>query len=109
MRLKVIACEVMKEELLAAAADTALDFEFVTQGLHSHPEKLNVELQKMLDGTAGYSRVVLAFGLCGGVPGTSRRAISPSPFRGFTTASPSCSDRGRDSTRSEGRSREPCI
>ncbi len=66
MRLKVIACEVMKEELLAVAAGTAADFEFVPQGLHSHPEKLNLELQNMLDGITGYSRVVLAFGLCGG-------------------------------------------
>jgi hypothetical protein len=66
MRLKVIACEVMKEELLAEAIDNAPDFEFVPQGLHSHPEKLNMELQKILDGTRGYSRVVLAFGMCGG-------------------------------------------
>ena len=66
MRLKVIACEVMKEELLAAAAGNAPDFEFVPQGLHAHPEKLNEELQRLLDDTTGYSRVVLAFGLCGG-------------------------------------------
>lgn len=68
MSVKLIACEVMKEELLAASADNPKvpDFEFVPQGLHSHPEKLNQELQGRLAGTRGYSRVVLAFGLCGG-------------------------------------------
>ncbi len=66
MGLKIIACEVMKEELLASVAGDGPDFEFVPQGLHSHPEKLNIELQNMLDNTRGYSRVVLAFGLCGG-------------------------------------------
>ncbi|MGD0489084.1 MAG: hypothetical protein ABSB94_18090 [Syntrophorhabdales bacterium] len=48
MRLQVIACEVMKEELLAATADNGLDFEFVPQGLHVHPEKLN-KAQLFLD------------------------------------------------------------
>jgi hypothetical protein len=65
-RVKVIACEVMKEELSAVSDRGDTDFEFVPQGLHLHPEKLNVELQRLLDETDGYSRVVLAFGLCGG-------------------------------------------
>jgi hypothetical protein len=67
MGTKIIACEVMKEELLALRdGDGATEIEFVPQGLHSHPEKLNEELQKLLDATHGASRVVLAFGLCGG-------------------------------------------
>jgi hypothetical protein len=66
MGVKIIACEVMKEEMLALANGSRHDFEFVPQGLHAHPEKLNVELQKILDRTHGYSRVVLGFGLCGG-------------------------------------------
>lgn len=66
MRVKIIACEVMKEEMLVVANGNPPDFEFVSQGLHAHPEKLNAELQKILDGTHGYSRVVLGFGLCGG-------------------------------------------
>lgn len=75
-RVKVIACEVVKEEMLGLADGDAPDFEFVPQGLHNHPEKLNAELQSMLDTTPGYSRrgyshrgysrVVLGFGLCGG-------------------------------------------
>jgi hypothetical protein len=63
---RVIACEVMKEELLSIKCDGSVDFDFVPQGLHAHPEKLNTELQKMLDSTEGYDRVILAFGLCGG-------------------------------------------
>jgi hypothetical protein len=65
-RVKVIACEVMKEELSSLTGGGDVDFEFVPQGLHLHPEKLNVELQRLLDETEGYSRVILAFGLCGG-------------------------------------------
>jgi hypothetical protein len=63
---RVIACEVMKEELLSIKREGSVDFDFVPQGLHSHPEKLNAELQRMLDSTEGYDRVILAFGLCGG-------------------------------------------
>jgi hypothetical protein len=66
MGLKIIACEVMKEELLAINAAEGIDYEFVSLGLHRYPEKLNVELQKLLDASTGYSRVILAFGLCGG-------------------------------------------
>jgi hypothetical protein len=66
MEVKIIACEVMKDELLAVTDGDIVDFEFVPQGLHAHPEKLNVELQRLLDETKGYSRVILAFGLCGG-------------------------------------------
>lgn len=64
--MKIVACEVMKEELLSIAAGDTTDLEFLPQGLHTHPEKLNKELQRLLDESEGYERVVLAFGLCGG-------------------------------------------
>ncbi len=66
MKLKIVACEVMKEELLTVASDRNIEFEFLPQGRHNYPEKLGQELQNILDGLTGYSRVVLAFGLCGG-------------------------------------------
>ncbi|HWQ42620.1 MAG TPA: DUF1638 domain-containing protein [Desulfosporosinus sp.] len=66
MTLKIIACEVMKEELLAAASGRDIEFEFLAQGKHNYPEKLNQELQTILNGLTGYSQVILAFGLCGG-------------------------------------------
>jgi len=66
MPTKIIACEVLKEELSAIKPLDAVDFEFVPLGLHLYPEKLGKELQRILDSSKGYSRVVLAFGLCGG-------------------------------------------
>jgi hypothetical protein len=66
MTIKIIACEVMKEELLRVSSGCDIDFEFISMGLHLHPEKLGEELQHLLDGLSGYSRVILAFGLCGG-------------------------------------------
>ena len=66
MTLKIIACEVMKEELLAVASGRNIEFEFLPQGRHNYPEKLGQELQNILDGLTGCSQVILAFGLCGG-------------------------------------------
>lgn len=65
MSLKIIACEVIKEELLRAASGRDIEFEFLPQGRHNYPDKLAQELQGMLDGVKGYSHVILAFGLCG--------------------------------------------
>lgn len=66
MTIKIIACEVMKEELLSVAPIDDVEFEFVSMGLHLYPEKLGRELQNIIDRSIGYSRIVLAFGLCGG-------------------------------------------
>ena len=66
MTLKIIACEVMKEELLRIPCHQPVDYEFVSMGLHLHPDKLRLELQRLLDSAQGYEAVVLAFGLCGG-------------------------------------------
>lgn len=66
MTVKIIACEVMREELLAVTPTQVVEFEFISIGLHVYPEKLRVELQKLLDESRGFERVVLAFGLCGG-------------------------------------------
>ncbi|MDR3542923.1 MAG: DUF1638 domain-containing protein [Desulfosporosinus sp.] len=74
MTLKIIACEVMKEELLAVASGRTIEFEFLPQGRHNHPEKLGLELQSLLNGLTGYSQVILAFGLCGGAAKNLRAA-----------------------------------
>ncbi|QXE91398.1 DUF1638 domain-containing protein [Geomonas subterranea] len=63
---RIIACEVMKEELLAVPLLREVEFEFVSMGLHRWPDKLHEELRRLLAGTDGLRRVVLAFGLCGG-------------------------------------------
>ncbi len=64
--LKIIACEVMKEEILAASHGLDIEFEFVPMGFHLYPEKLRSELQSILDSSRGFQRIILAFGLCGG-------------------------------------------
>jgi hypothetical protein len=67
--IKIIACHVMKEELLAVKRDQSapeIEWQFVSMGLHLHPAKLHRELQKLLDQSQKYSRIILGFGLCGG-------------------------------------------
>ncbi|WP_224957791.1 DUF1638 domain-containing protein [Geomonas subterranea] len=63
---RIIACEVMREELLAVPAAHPVEFVFVSMGLHRWPDKLREELRALLAETTGVERVVLAFGLCGG-------------------------------------------
>lgn len=65
MGTKIIACDVMKEELLSIPAANATDYEFLPMGLHDQPDKLHSELQRALDGSPGYDRIILGFGLCG--------------------------------------------
>lgn len=65
-KTRVIACEVMKEELLALSPAGEVEFVFVSLGLHRWPDKLREELRRLLAETDGVRRVVLAFGLCGG-------------------------------------------
>jgi len=50
MSLKIIACEVIKEELLGVASGRDIEFEFLSQGKHNYPDKLGQELQDILDG-----------------------------------------------------------
>jgi len=66
MKIKVIACEVMKEEMLAIQPLADEEFEFVSMDFHLYPQKLGRELQGIIDRSLGYDRIILAFGLCGG-------------------------------------------
>lgn len=66
MNIKIIACEVMKEELLSIKALHNTHINFIPMGFHLYPEKLHVELEGMLLQSSGFDRVILAFGLCGG-------------------------------------------
>lgn len=65
MSIKIIACESMKNELMYYN-DKNMDIEFIPMGLHAHPDKLHTELQSRIDKVENCSRIVLAFGLCGG-------------------------------------------
>ncbi|MBK5244729.1 MAG: DUF1638 domain-containing protein [Eubacteriaceae bacterium] len=66
MKIKVIACEVMKEEISSIEPLADEEFEFISMDFHLYPEKLRAELQKNIDRSIGYDRIILAFGLCGG-------------------------------------------
>jgi Protein of unknown function (DUF1638). len=66
MKSKIIACEVMKEEILSMGSIKDVEFEFVSMDFHLYPKKLKVELQNIIDRSNGYNRIILAFGLCGG-------------------------------------------
>lgn len=66
MKIKVIACEVMKEEILSLEPLADEEFEFVSMDFHLYPKKLGTELQNIIDRSLGYDRIILAFGLCGG-------------------------------------------
>jgi hypothetical protein len=62
----IIACDVMKEELLTVTPNHPVTFQFISMGLHRWPDKLREELRGILAATNGAERIVLAFGLCGG-------------------------------------------
>ena len=63
---RIIACDVMREELTQVLATTQASFEFVSMGLHRWPDKLREELNRLLTEPTDATRIVLAFGLCGG-------------------------------------------
>jgi hypothetical protein len=69
--LKVIACEIAFREIsfLAAQSPHAIDVEFVTQGLHDHPNQGREEVQRRVNSVpAGkYDAILLGYGLCGNI------------------------------------------
>lgn len=66
MRIKVIACEVMQAEIEKLLPIPERDFEFVSMDFHLYPQKLKFELQRLIDASQNYQKIILAFGLCGG-------------------------------------------
>lgn len=63
-RIKVIACEVLKDELLAVSPpETEIDF--LDFGLHDYPQQLKSRLQLKIDRSADYDYIVLGYGNCG--------------------------------------------
>jgi hypothetical protein len=76
-KIKIIACEVMKDEISSIEPPPDVDFEFVPMGYHLYPKKLGRQLQEIIDRSIGYSRVILAFGLCGGAAKGLKAANCP--------------------------------
>jgi hypothetical protein len=67
MKTKLIACNMIRDEVELALAETgaALNVEWLEEGLHYNVNKLRGRMQEALDGSASYDRVLLAFGACG--------------------------------------------
>jgi hypothetical protein len=63
-KTKVLACAVVIEELRSRLPAT-YEYETLDFGLHRSPQLLRAKLQECIDGAAGYTTIVLAFGLCG--------------------------------------------
>lgn len=61
--LRVVACEVMADELKMAAHGLELELCFVDQGLHRTPERMRRVIQEKIN-QAGARPVVLGYGLC---------------------------------------------
>jgi hypothetical protein len=82
----IIACEVMRAELEAAAKGAAVRFHYLDQGLHRTPKNMAGLIQeKLVLVSESTKQVVLAYGLCsGGITGVR------SPRQGLVV--PKCHD-----------------
>ncbi len=71
MFLKVIACEIAVREIAFVASQSrhVVDFEFVNQGLHDHPNLGREEVQKRIDAVPSgkYDAILLGYALCGNI------------------------------------------
>ncbi len=67
MKTAVVACRTLEDELSVAREKTGRAYEtfWIESGLHNTPHRLLERVQAALDGCAGFSRVLLAFGFCG--------------------------------------------
>jgi hypothetical protein len=81
MKLLVIACSVMKHELLEFESDD-ISFVFLEQGLHNTPEKMREAIQREIDRADQRGEtIVLGYGLCGngivGLRSERQRVVIP--------------------------------
>lgn len=65
MSTRILACEVMREELLRVPARGPVRFQFLPMGLHVSPARLHAALAEALREPDDADRIVLGFGLCG--------------------------------------------
>jgi hypothetical protein len=61
----LLACDVMREELLRIPAPPTMQREFISMGLHDVPSKLRDAIAEQLAVPRGLKRIILGFGLCG--------------------------------------------
>ncbi len=65
MSTLLLACDVMREEILQIPAPPTMQQEFLPMGLHARPLKLQAAIADVLAKARGFERIVLGFGLCG--------------------------------------------
>ena len=69
MKLKIISCRVMQRELcyVVSRSTNRIDVEFLYQGLHEFPKKLNKVLTEAITKVDGdeYDYLLINYGLCG--------------------------------------------
>jgi hypothetical protein len=65
MSTLLLACDVMREEILRIPAPPTMQQEFLPIGLHARPLKLQAAIADLLAKPRGFERIVLGFGLCG--------------------------------------------
>jgi hypothetical protein len=80
----IVACETLKQELLAAMEKRGCDYPviWVDAGKHTWPDKLRVAVQEAVDGIPPlYETVLLLFGFCGnamvGIEARNHRLVMP--------------------------------
>lgn len=63
----ILSCDVVRDELLAAAQALHVTYPifWTGSGLHNYPEKLRESIQALIDEVSGYQRILLATGFCG--------------------------------------------
>ena len=67
MKVKVLACETLRDEIESIIQKNKLDFEIIwlESGLHNTPKKLHKCIQEKLDSVTGCDRLLMALGRCG--------------------------------------------
>ena len=85
MRLKVIACQIVRMEIEALLAESGgpraeheIEVQTLDIGLHDEPEKLREEVQAAVDATEpGFDYILLGYGICSnGLAGITARDVS---------------------------------
>lgn len=65
MKQKIIACEVMRDELLLTTKREDVEITFLDCRLHNYPQRLRGEIQREIDISNDFVFIILGYGLCG--------------------------------------------
>jgi len=83
LRLRIICCDVLEEEMVFLKSNTEheLDFEYTKKSEHEKPDELNERIQAIINNSKGYDAILLGYGLCGnallGINARDTRLVVP--------------------------------